>query len=171
MTPTPESSVPKLHGIVVAVDASPASRVATDWAARDVALRHVPLTVVHVLPSDEIGPWVDLPVRPAARRRGDPGGGGTRPTSRGLVRALPGRSRPPRRRPGQSRPATARGIRARTASGGGQSRAWWIRRPPAGLGEFGGSPCGAHAGDRGTEVVTVGRSTAQVTRIRVFMPS
>lgn len=61
MTSTPEASVPKLHGIVVAVDGSPASRVATDWAARDAALRRVPLTVVHVLPSDELGSWVDLP--------------------------------------------------------------------------------------------------------------
>jgi nucleotide-binding universal stress UspA family protein len=50
------------HGVVVAVDGSPASRVATDWAARDAALRGVPLTVVHVLPADEIGPWVDLPI-------------------------------------------------------------------------------------------------------------
>ena len=47
---------------MVGVDGSPASRVATDWAARDAALRGVPLTVVHVLPSDEIGPWVDLPI-------------------------------------------------------------------------------------------------------------
>jgi nucleotide-binding universal stress UspA family protein len=46
---------------VVGVDGSPASRVATDWAARDAALRRVPLTVVHVLPADEIGP-LDIPV-------------------------------------------------------------------------------------------------------------
>jgi nucleotide-binding universal stress UspA family protein len=53
----------KLHGIVVGVDGSPASRVATDWAARDAELRGIPLTLVHVLPADEIGPWVvDLPV-------------------------------------------------------------------------------------------------------------
>lgn len=62
MTSRPESSVPKLHGIVVGVDGSPASRVATDWAARDAALRHVPLTLVHVLSSDEAGTWVDVPV-------------------------------------------------------------------------------------------------------------
>jgi nucleotide-binding universal stress UspA family protein len=62
MTSTSGSSESKLHGIVVGVDGSPSSRVATDWAARDAALRHVPLTVVHVLPSDEIGPWVDIPV-------------------------------------------------------------------------------------------------------------
>lgn len=62
MAPTPRTSDSKPHGIVVAVDGSPASRVATDWAARDAALRGVTLTVVHVLPSDEIGPWVDLPI-------------------------------------------------------------------------------------------------------------
>ena len=60
MTSTSGSSVPKLHGIVVGVDGSPASRVAADWAARDAALRRVPLTIVHVLPR-EIGPWVELP--------------------------------------------------------------------------------------------------------------
>lgn len=62
MTTSSGTSEPKLHGIIVGVDGSPASRVATDWAARDAALRGVPLTVVHVLPSDEIGPWVDLPI-------------------------------------------------------------------------------------------------------------
>ncbi|MGV0606658.1 universal stress protein [Mycolicibacterium sp. XJ1904] len=50
------------HGVVVGVDGSPPSRVATDWAARDAALRGVPLTVVHVLPSNANGAWVDLPM-------------------------------------------------------------------------------------------------------------
>lgn len=50
---------PAPRGVVVGVDGSPSSRVATDWAARDAALRGVPLTVVHVLPSN--GAWVDLP--------------------------------------------------------------------------------------------------------------
>jgi nucleotide-binding universal stress UspA family protein len=36
--------------------------VATDWAARDAALRGAPLTVLHVQPSDEMGPWLDVPV-------------------------------------------------------------------------------------------------------------
>ncbi len=53
----PES---KPHGIVVAVDGSPPSKVAADWAARDAALRRVQLTVVNVLPP-EIGPWKGLP--------------------------------------------------------------------------------------------------------------
>ena len=35
-------------GIVVGVDGSPASKVAVDWAARDAAMRNVPLTLVHV---------------------------------------------------------------------------------------------------------------------------
>lgn len=53
---------PKPHGIVVGVDGSPASRVATDWAARDAALRHLPLMIVHVQRPDDIGSWVDLPI-------------------------------------------------------------------------------------------------------------
>ncbi|PRC57776.1 universal stress protein, partial [Mycobacterium sp. ITM-2017-0098] len=38
------------HGIIVAVDGSASSRVAVDWAARDAAMRRIPLTLVHVLP-------------------------------------------------------------------------------------------------------------------------
>ena len=62
MTMRSPTSETKPHGIVVGVDGSPASRVATDWAARDAALRGVPLTVFRVQPSDEIGPWLDVPV-------------------------------------------------------------------------------------------------------------
>ncbi|OBJ14329.1 universal stress protein UspA [Mycobacterium colombiense] len=36
-------------GIVVAVDGSPASTVAAGWAAREAAMRHIPLTVVHAV--------------------------------------------------------------------------------------------------------------------------
>lgn len=43
--------------IIVAVDGSPSSMVATDWAARDAAMRHVPLTLVHVLTEPAIGMW------------------------------------------------------------------------------------------------------------------
>lgn len=57
----PES---KAHGIVAAVDGSAASLEATRWAACEAVLRHVPLTVVHVLPFVEVGPWVDLPIPP-----------------------------------------------------------------------------------------------------------
>lgn len=55
------SATPSKHyGIVVAVDGSPASRVAADWAAHDASLRHVPLTIVHVEQSDEISQWLDV---------------------------------------------------------------------------------------------------------------
>ncbi|MGB8388525.1 universal stress protein [Mycobacterium sp.] len=37
------------HGIVVGVDGSAASNAAVCWAARDAAMRHVPLTVVHLV--------------------------------------------------------------------------------------------------------------------------
>jgi len=37
------------HGIVVGVDGSPAANAAVCWAARDAAMRNVPLTVVHLV--------------------------------------------------------------------------------------------------------------------------
>jgi nucleotide-binding universal stress UspA family protein len=64
MTSSASNSGLKYRGVVVAVDGSPASRVAADWAARDAALRRVPLTVVHVIAPLDIGPWVDLPLTP-----------------------------------------------------------------------------------------------------------
>lgn len=36
------------HGVVVGVDGSPSSGVAVAWAMHEAAMRHVPLTVVHV---------------------------------------------------------------------------------------------------------------------------
>jgi nucleotide-binding universal stress UspA family protein len=39
----------KRHGIVVAVDGSAASNSAACWAARDAAMRNIPLTVVHAV--------------------------------------------------------------------------------------------------------------------------
>jgi nucleotide-binding universal stress UspA family protein len=39
----------KRYGIIVGVDGSPASDAAVGWAAHDAVLRHLPLTVVHVV--------------------------------------------------------------------------------------------------------------------------
>ena len=43
------SSIAKRYGIVVGVDGSPSSNFAVCWAARDAAMRNVPLTLVHML--------------------------------------------------------------------------------------------------------------------------
>jgi nucleotide-binding universal stress UspA family protein len=50
------------HGIIVGVDGSPAARVAVDWAAREASLRHLPLTLVHVIPWATMGMWPHMPV-------------------------------------------------------------------------------------------------------------
>jgi nucleotide-binding universal stress UspA family protein len=47
-------------GIVVAVDGSPASKVAVCWAARDAAMRNVRLTMVHVV-NTAIATWPPVP--------------------------------------------------------------------------------------------------------------
>ncbi|UXA14694.1 universal stress protein [Mycobacterium sp. SMC-8] len=52
------------YGVVAAVDGSPTSLAAAQWAAREASLRDVPITLVHVQPTDEIGPWLDVPVTP-----------------------------------------------------------------------------------------------------------
>jgi len=62
MASTSKTSASNHHRIVVAVDGSPAARVAADWAARDAALRRVPLTVVHVQHLADVSAWIDLPV-------------------------------------------------------------------------------------------------------------
>jgi len=71
-------SAPVKHlGIVVAVDGSPASDAATCWAARDAALRNVPLTVVSAVTTptatyppvpypDSLGVWLEDKGRKAA---------------------------------------------------------------------------------------------------------
>ena len=48
-------------GIAVGVDGSPASRVAVDWAARDAAIRNVPLTLVHIA-NGVVAPWSRTPL-------------------------------------------------------------------------------------------------------------
>ncbi|MGO4443383.1 universal stress protein [Mycobacterium sp. 2YAF39] len=62
MSSATRPSEEKYHGIVVGVDGSPASDLATEWAARDAALRNVPLTLVHILPATDVGPFVDMPI-------------------------------------------------------------------------------------------------------------
>ncbi len=59
------STQPAPLGVMVAVDGSAASRVAVDWAARDAAMRRVPLTLVHVLPGAAVQSWIQVPL-PAA---------------------------------------------------------------------------------------------------------
>lgn len=67
----PDSPVSARHGIVVGVDGSPASRVAADWAARDAASRHLPLTLVHVQPPADARMWIDVPIPAGGRKRGE----------------------------------------------------------------------------------------------------
>ena len=60
-------STPATHrGIVVGVDGSSASKVAVDWAARDAAMRKIPLTVVNVLdpPMVTTFPEIPMPIPP-----------------------------------------------------------------------------------------------------------
>lgn len=52
-------------GVVVAVDGSAPARRAVRWAAQEASRRDVPLTLVHVQPAEEMGPWLDVPVTPA----------------------------------------------------------------------------------------------------------
>ncbi len=56
------STQPAPLGIVVGVDGSAASRVAVDWAARDAAMRRVPLTLVHVLAEAGVQAWIEVPL-------------------------------------------------------------------------------------------------------------
>jgi nucleotide-binding universal stress UspA family protein len=60
MSSTGWPSGSKFHGVVVGVDGSTHSRVAVEWAARDAALRDLPLTIVHVMPATVTGSWIDL---------------------------------------------------------------------------------------------------------------
>ncbi len=53
------------HGVVVGVDGSPSSRVAVAWATHEAAMRHVPLTVVHV--ADSLSGAASTLVWPAGR--------------------------------------------------------------------------------------------------------
>jgi nucleotide-binding universal stress UspA family protein len=50
----------KRYGIVVGVDGSPASNFAVCWAARDAAMRHIPLTLVHMV--NAVTMWALVPM-------------------------------------------------------------------------------------------------------------
>ena len=50
----------KRYGIVVGVDGSPASNFAVCWAARDAAMRHIPLTLVHMV--NAVTMWPQVPM-------------------------------------------------------------------------------------------------------------
>jgi nucleotide-binding universal stress UspA family protein len=52
------------HGIAVGVDGSPPSKVAVYWAAREAALRGLPLTLVHVIPPSLTRLWPQVPNPP-----------------------------------------------------------------------------------------------------------
>lgn len=56
------SNQPAPLGIVVGIDGSAASRVALDWAARNAAMRRIPLTLVYVLPSALVQSWIQAPL-------------------------------------------------------------------------------------------------------------
>ncbi|MCH9710063.1 MAG: universal stress protein [Actinomycetia bacterium] len=56
------STQPGSRGIVVGVDGSAPSRVATDWAARNAALRRAPLTLAYVLPGATVQSWIQVPL-------------------------------------------------------------------------------------------------------------
>lgn len=50
----------KRYGIVVGVDGSPASNYAVCWAARDAAMRNVPLTLAHMVNATTVWPQVPM---------------------------------------------------------------------------------------------------------------
>jgi len=58
-------SRPKTHrGILVGVDRSASSMAAVNWAARDAAMRNVPLTLMHVIAPvvPAVAPWPEIPI-------------------------------------------------------------------------------------------------------------
>lgn len=52
------------RGILVGVDGSPSAKVAVDWAARDAAIRGIPLTLVHVLAPPAVMTFPEAPMPP-----------------------------------------------------------------------------------------------------------
>ncbi len=56
------STSPTHHGILVAADGSPKSKVAIDWAAREAAMRKLPLSIIHVIQSPAVRMWPEIPM-------------------------------------------------------------------------------------------------------------
>jgi nucleotide-binding universal stress UspA family protein len=52
------------RGILVGVDGSASSMAAVNWAARDAAMRNVPLTLIHVIAPvvAAAAPWPKIPI-------------------------------------------------------------------------------------------------------------
>ncbi|WP_297825723.1 universal stress protein [Mycobacterium sp.] len=61
----------KRYGIAVGVDGSPASNFAVCWAARDAALRNLPLTLVHMVNATTTWPQVAMAAEALAWREDD----------------------------------------------------------------------------------------------------
>ncbi|OBG17525.1 universal stress protein [Mycolicibacterium celeriflavum] len=59
----------KHHGILVAIDGSPAAKVAVDWAAREAAMHRLPLCLIHVIDSPSVPMWPQepMPLEPVDR--------------------------------------------------------------------------------------------------------
>jgi len=67
-----EMSARSTHpGVVVGVDGSPSAGIAVRWAAREAAMRNVPLTLVHV--SDPPAVWPAAPIPAELYRRHEEG--------------------------------------------------------------------------------------------------
>jgi nucleotide-binding universal stress UspA family protein len=55
------STQAKDYGIIVGVDGSPASNAAVCWAARDAVMRHMSLTLIHIV-NPTASPWAQAPL-------------------------------------------------------------------------------------------------------------
>lgn len=61
----------KRCGVLVGVDGSPASNFAVCWAARDAAMRNVPLTLVHMVNATTVWPQVPMAAEAVAWQEDD----------------------------------------------------------------------------------------------------